>query len=348
MMIYSKREIQKMKRPSLLKKVTIKGPAYCKINILGYSGGGKTFTACQLAIGLCKDIGLNDVAFFDSEGGTDYMIRRFEKHNINLHVCKSRSFYDKVNVMKECIESGIKVLIIDSVSHTWQDLTEGFEKRRNRKNGLVISDWKIIKKTWRQEFVELYLNSPMHIIALGRASNDMDTDTDEAGKMQIKKVGTKMKSEGEFPYESSLLLEMESVKAKMSVKDKNQVIKCTVLKDRTDNYNGDIIYNPRYSSFIKFFEFHDFSGQQTIIDVAQKSDAFFTSDDTPDSPRKKILLEEIDGELARRGLSGTSRQAKQDRSNLLNDTFGTSSWTAIKRMSIDDIEANLDELKRTV
>jgi len=52
--------------------------AFLKAGFLGFQGSGKTYTAVDLAIGLCKYIkGKRGVAMLDSETGSDWAVPRF-------------------------------------------------------------------------------------------------------------------------------------------------------------------------------------------------------------------------------------------------------------------------------
>ena len=176
----------------LLKKA-VNQTAYLKAGFMGFAGSGKTFTASQLAIGLAKDIGDNKpVAFFDTETGSDYLIKEFENAGVELLVVKTRSFRDLLGFLKEA-ESACSVAIIDSITHVWQELMEAYAKRNNRRNGLLFQDWGKLKTEWRQ-FTDLYLNSSLHVIMCGRAGYEYDYSQDETGKKELLKTGTKDQS----------------------------------------------------------------------------------------------------------------------------------------------------------
>src|SRR6185503_10075486 len=59
---------------------------------------------------------------------------------------------------------------------------------------------------------DFYLNSKLHIIICGRAGFDYDyEENEETQRKELIKTGIKMKTEGEFGFEPSLLVEMEAV-----------------------------------------------------------------------------------------------------------------------------------------
>jgi hypothetical protein len=87
---------------SLFNKAT-NTQAYLKMGIMGFAGSGKTYTATEVSIGLIKlmqerklAIGDKPAFFLDTETGSDWVKPTFEKHNIELHTAKTRSFADLV------------------------------------------------------------------------------------------------------------------------------------------------------------------------------------------------------------------------------------------------------------
>ena len=64
---------------ALLKKAQNQ-TAFLKAGIMGFQGSGKTYTAVDLAIGLTKLSKGTKVAFYDTETGSDFHIKKFEEH----------------------------------------------------------------------------------------------------------------------------------------------------------------------------------------------------------------------------------------------------------------------------
>ena len=190
--------MSKKKIESKFFKQAIAQNAYLKAGILGFAGSGKTYTASLMAMGLHKYIGSKKpVTFMDTETGSDYRIKDFEKNNIELLVSKSRSFAEMLNLIDEA-EKISDIMIIDSISAVWFDFMESFKKKKGRRF-IQFQDWGILKPTWRLEFTDArYLNSKLHIIICGRAGYEYDYSADEDGRKELHKTGTKMKAETEF------------------------------------------------------------------------------------------------------------------------------------------------------
>lgn len=324
--------------------------AYLKGGLLGFAGSGKTHTAALIALGLVQQTGdKRPVAFFDTETGSDYLIPRFKEAGVELLVAKTRSFADLLTFMQEA-EGQCSVAIIDSISHVWTELLEAYTKRLNRRNGLLFQDWGPIKTEWRG-FTDLYLNTKLHVLLCGRAGYEYDFETNEGGKKELIKTGTKMKAETEMGYEPSLLLEMERVgmDANRLVEGKRSgwVHRCYVLKDRSDKMNGAVLDNPTYESFAPAIGFLNLGGEHVGIDTERNSEGLFDSPESLSERKREVLvlLELIPDEFVERGLGGTSKQAKELQVKAFKTCFGTSSWTAISAMRLEDIRDGHKKLK---
>jgi hypothetical protein len=330
----------------LLKPAVVQ-TAFLKAGMLGFAGSGKTFTACEIAIGLAKHIKVPKVAFFDTEAGSDYLIKKFQKNDVELFVHKGRAFVDLCNVVRETEAAGIQVLIIDSISHVWKEIQDAF-KAKVRRDRLYMPDWANIKGQWA-EFTDLFLNSKVHIIMLGRAGYEYDQEADHEGKKQLVKVGTKMKVESEMGFEPSLIIEMESFENPQSGKIDNIAY---VLKDRADLMNGHKIVNPKFESFRPIIEFLNLGGEHHGVDTKRNSEAAFKDPDYSWEEQKRkraIALEELHEALVLLGLDGRSTEAVIGKTKLLKDVFGSSAKTFIEeKLEFAKLMSGIDELKAKV
>lgn len=143
--------------------------AYLKAGFYGEAGSGKSFTSSQIAIGLVKYIkAKKPVMYFDTETGSDFLIRQFEEAGIELHAAKTRAFADLLVAVDEA-EKSASVMIIDSITHVWNELIESYMKKLELKR-LSLKHWIPLKTTWR-EFTTRYVNSKLHIIICGRSAD---------------------------------------------------------------------------------------------------------------------------------------------------------------------------------
>lgn len=340
--------------------------AFAKVGILGFAGSGKTRTATEIAIGLHKAIGSKKpVGFVDTETGSDFVLPIFRKHGISLRVDKTRAFKDLAADMKEG-PSLFDIMIIDSVSHFWTDIVESYKAKQNR-NRLTFGDWGILKPMWSKDFSTPFVVSPIHLIVCGRAGFEYDYFEGDDGKMELYKTGTKMKAEGEFGFEPSLLIEMERVKnpeatdayrtakskddkakaAKRMAEERQFVRRATVLKDRSDIMDGATFINPSYEDFAPHWTSINIGGVHRPLETGD-SQELFDREGRPewkrDKDRATIALEELSAEIDKIFPSSSAKE-KAARIRLLERVFQTSSKTKIEGMSYMILEAALKRVR---
>lgn len=324
--------------------------AFLKMGLMGFAGSGKTFTATETAIGLvqmCRERGMDyakrPAFFLDTEGGAGYVRDRFEAAGIELLVARTRAFSDLVTGINEAERTG-SILLIDSITHFWEEWCETYKTQKKRSRGLEFSDWSYLKGQWRKGFTDRYLNSKLHIILCGRAGYEYEHYTDDAGKKQIEKSGIKMKAEGEMGYEPSLLVLMER---DMDMDNDHAVSRtANVIKDRFRDLDGKHIRNPTFKSFLPHIGKLNLGGEQGAIDTTRTSAAL-----VPDDPkrednalRRDICIDEIQALMVKHYPS-TSAADKQAKAALIETHFKTTSWTEIERvMSLTQLISGYDSM----
>ncbi len=317
--------------------------AYLKIGIQGFEGSGKTYLACNFAMGMSDLVKGSKVAFFDTEKGSDFWVRKFDERKIHLHVLKSRSFADLITVIQEAEKGGYSFLIIDSITHVWRELTEGYLNKMGKKH-LTMKDWGPLKAEWGR-FTNLYVHSKLHIAMCGRAGYEYDFDEDEQGKKEIIKTGTKMKAEGETGFEPDLSIETFKVQLSETLSDRKKkkaakgfINRCCIIKDRSDLMNGQIIDKPKFENFLSIVKSLNIGGEHAGPKSVQSSKDLFDSPDNSwahTQKRQEIALEQIKEIMILADLDGTSAEAKKKRTQKLIQAFGTSAWTAISSLNVE-------------
>lgn len=331
-----------------------------KAGLFGFQGAGKTYTAVELAIGMTNLRKGKKIAFFDTENGAQFHIKRVEKEGLKLVIKKSRSFKDALKSIEFAKSEGCSALVIDSVSHIWKELTDSYlnaKKERilkrfpNNKNpqvNLTLKDWGPLKGMWAS-FTDSYMLSDLDILVCGRAGDTFDFNEDEEGKQEIVKTGTKMKAEKEFGYEPDLLIELWQEPAMKVKKGKSALVnKCIILKDRNQIMNGHIIDMPKFASFKKIIDLIDIKGTHFAFDDKATSRELIGNPDYSlrDADRlKQIEIENLDSVLTKAGLSGTAQEAKLKRVQALEKAFGTSAKTAIESMELDELKMGVEQLQ---
>lgn len=136
------------------------------IFLAGVSGGGKTYTALQLAYGLAKGVG-KKVGFLDTESGrgrlyADEMPSPFLYAELPPPFSPARY----VQAIEEFARTGIEVLVIDSGSHEFEGIggVQDIAEAGNPK----LPNWHRAKGE-HKKFLSAMLVSPMHIILCLRA-----------------------------------------------------------------------------------------------------------------------------------------------------------------------------------
>lgn len=338
---------------SLLKKSRPE-MAYLKMGIYGEAGSGKSFTSSQLAIGLHKHIKSDKpIAFLDTETGSDFVKPIFDNEKINFFVAKTKAFKDTLEIVDEA-EKNNSILIIDSITHIWNEMTDAYCKKNNIKR-ITLPHWQPVKKTWR-EFTDKYINSKLHIIMAGRSADKWQHVEDDEGAKELQKVGTKMRAETQIGYEPSLLVEMEQC-PKSSKIGSGWTNRAWVVKDRWnllnhksfdfEGFSGHKYNDAPFKAFLPHIEMLNLGGKHRAIDMDRTSEDMFEKQQTgADWHRKaKGLVEEIKNEFILYR-PGSDAQSKQDRIMLMKDVFGTSAWSNVETMKLEELENGLKTIKK--
>lgn len=315
---------------------------FLKMALEGFAGAGKSFTAAKIAAGLKEKIGsTKPIVIFDTEDSAVFLKTIVGEDAI---VKPSRSLADLKETMRFMRDGLADILIIDSISHIWEDFLEAFKNKplqygKSAKTRLEFADWGILKPAWKKEFSEAFVTAPLHIIMTGRAGyeyeNEINPDTQ---KREIYKSGIKMKVEGETAYEPHFLLLMEQIQ-EITGDKKSVYNQATVIKDRSDLFQGKTFKDPDYSTFAPMIE--AILSQKMMAPKPAERDAaalFKTEEDKAEFKiRKGILLEEIEGYLVSLW-PGQTAENKQLKSESIFYGFGTRSWMAVEQMGVSELE----------
>lgn len=330
------------------------GQGYLKAGFLGFPKSGKTRTAVELATGLWMFMGkAGRLVMFDTEGGSEYVASLIKKRiGLDLIGVRARAFSDLMTVTKELHEG--EIFIVDSITHPWRELCDSHldqinrqraAKNQSRRNKLEFQDWNVLKLKWA-EWTDFYLNSKVHIIIAGRAGYEYDMETnEETGRKELIKTGIKMKTEGEFGFEPSLLVEMERVQ---TLGEKTEMShRATVLGDRFGVLDGKQCENPTFSFFLPHIKLLR-PGAHAPIDTELKTDTGVDESGDGEWSRERrertILAEEIQGLLVAH-YPGQTAEEKRTKADLLYAFFGTRSWTAVENMKADNLRDGLTRMR---
>lgn len=173
-----------------------------RLAIHGGSGGGKTYSALQLAKGLTKN---NQIAVIDTEAGSAALYSNLTSFKV-LRLEQPFTPERFIEAITICENAGCDVIIIDSLSHAWEG-AGGILEIHGHMPGNSFANWsKVIPR--HNSLVQKILTSSSHIIATLRAKQDYLIDQSN-GRMTIQKVGLKPVQKEGIDYEFTLAFDMD-------------------------------------------------------------------------------------------------------------------------------------------
>ena len=162
-----------------LKQATRK-QAVMKMALQGLSSSGKSLSALLIAKGMCNG-DLSKVAVIDTENSIE-LYSHVGKFNV-LKLLPPFSPQRYIEAIKTCEDSGMRIIIIDSISHCWNYLLQAHAALQ----GNSFSNWQKITPV-HNAFVQRIMDSPCDIICTIRSKQDYLMQT-VSGKTTVEKVG---------------------------------------------------------------------------------------------------------------------------------------------------------------
>ena len=177
--------------------------AKIKLGLQGPSGSGKTYSALLLSYGLTGD--WNKIAVIDTENhSADLYAHLGSYQTLPLEAPFSPERY--IEAIRTCIQGGMEVIIIDSISHEWFS-TGGILDIHGSMTGNSFTNWSRLTPR-HNAFIQEILQSPVHVIATLRSKQDYVL-IEKNGKQVPEKVGlTGITREG-FDYDLTLVFELD-------------------------------------------------------------------------------------------------------------------------------------------
>lgn len=202
-----------------------KKQAKLRCAVFGPSGSGKTFTSLRVA----KGIG-GKVAVIDTErrSASKYADR------FDFDVCdlEDRAIDGYVRTIQEAAQAGYNVLIIDSLSHGWQELLQEIDRLAKAKyRGNTWSAWSEGTPEQRR-LVDALLSYPGHVLATMRSKTEWTQVETGNGKKRPERIGLAPEQGKGIEYEFDLLLELSTDHT------------ANVIKDRTGKFQDQTIDKP--------------------------------------------------------------------------------------------------------
>lgn len=189
--------------------------AKIKMALQGPSGAGKTLSALLIAQGLTNG-NLTKVAIIDTENGSADLYSHLGNYNV-LTLESPHSPERYMEAIDVCLNAGMEVIILDSISHAWDFLID----YHSSLPGNSFTNW--AKITPRQKaFVDKILQCNAHIISTMRVKQDYVL-SEKNGKMVPEKVGLKAIQRDEISYEFTIVFDIDSKHFAVSSKDRTQL-----------------------------------------------------------------------------------------------------------------------------
>ena len=214
---------------------------YARVALFGPSGSGKTMTALRIAKGIAGKMGL-PFAVIDTEARSASKYAGTGRFAFKVDNLKDKTIDHYLTSMEEAKNAGYKVLVIDSLTHAWRELTEEVDRialRSNSKN--TFTPWAQVNPK-QKRLIDAILNYPGHIIVTMRSKTEWVITQNKDGKSTPQKIGLAPEQGKGIEYEFDLLIEM----------DQNHF--GTITKDHTDKYQDAVIEKPGEDFGIALYE----------------------------------------------------------------------------------------------
>ena len=173
--------------------------------------------ALLTAYGICGD--WSKIAVVDTENHSADLYAHIGAYNV-LSLSAPFTPEKYIQALEVCEKAGMEVIIIDSVTHEWENLLEYHSSLQ----GNSFTNWNKITPR-HNDFVQKILQSPCHIISTVRTKQDYVLQ-EKNGKMIPEKVGLKSVQRDGLDYEMTLVFDLDM---------KNHA---TASKDRTGLFFG--------------------------------------------------------------------------------------------------------------
>lgn len=186
-----------------------------RLLLQGASGSGKTMSALLLAHGLSGG-DWSRVAVIDSENHSANLYADLGAYNV-LPLLAPFTPEKYVQAITVCEEAGMEVIILDSITHEWENLLD----YHGSLPGSSFTAWG--KVTPRHAaFVDRMLRSSAHVIATARSKTEYAL-SEKNGKQVPEKLGMKSIQRDGIDYEFSLVFELDLKHHATATKDRTRL-----------------------------------------------------------------------------------------------------------------------------
>ena len=186
--------------------------AKIKMALQGSAGSGKTYSSLLLAKGLTGG-DLSKVAIIDTENGSADLYAHLGNYNV-LSLAPPFTPENYIKAIEMCESAGMEVIILDSLSHSWDELLDFHSKLA----GNSFTNWSKITPRLNS-LINKILQCKSHVIATMRTKQDYVLN-EKDGKKVPEKVGLKSVMRDGVDYEFTLVFDVDIKHFAVSSKDR--------------------------------------------------------------------------------------------------------------------------------
>lgn len=213
----------------------VKEQVRLRLAIYGPAGAGKTASALRIAHGIGGRIAFIDTENYSASRYADGLnyAGGFVPFNFDVVSLRKPTIEHYVEAIQAAENAGYNILIIDSLSHGWQELLEDIDNlTENKYKGNSWRAWS--EGTPKQKsFIRTITQSNMHIISTMRAKTEWETVKDErTNKIRPVRIGLAPEQGKGIEYEFDMLMEI------------NDSHYATIIKDRSGKFQDMEIHCP--------------------------------------------------------------------------------------------------------
>jgi len=204
-----------------------KAAAKLRLGLIGPAGSGKTYTALRIAAGIGGPI-----AVIDTERGSASLYageRGIEFDVIELASYEVEKFIDGI---RDAVEGGYSVLVIDSLSHAWAGkggILEYVDKAAKRSQGGNFAAWRDATPQ-HNRLVDAILGAPIHIICTLRSKVEYVVEN-VGGRNQVRKVGLQPVQRDGLEYEFTVVGDVSQEHDLVVTKTRAAFLKDAVIRE---------------------------------------------------------------------------------------------------------------------
>lgn len=182
-------------------KKAIRESLWVKVLSIAPSGSGKTYSNLRMAQGMAKKIEQETgeecrIAFIETEAKrATYYADEFDFDMLEIKAPFTPEKY--IDAIDDAIDSGYKVVVIDSLSHEWMGKGGLLEVHSNMP-GNSYTNWSKITPR-HEKFMDKVIDSPIHVFATVRGKDKYVLE-EQNGKQVPRKVGVGYQQRDDLEY----------------------------------------------------------------------------------------------------------------------------------------------------